>query len=215
MRGNIAIVREALSKLPNVSRTWFEWSWEDAMWVKTLVIEVEFDTDPNSRKLQPAHLGRDRKDGDRRAERRHHDDRQLLASRSQGPTTNSLEPASRPPFAERPSEARRVGPEATPPLPVGRAPMRSLAAGWPASAPFGERIAQAKRFSGRRRRATDARRRGPNRPNADGEDLNPLATPPRPISLDRVAGRVYRLIERRGPCVPAIEARNESLGGRR
>ena len=39
MRGNIAIVREALSKIPNVSRTWFEWSWEDAMWVKTLVIE--------------------------------------------------------------------------------------------------------------------------------------------------------------------------------
>jgi hypothetical protein len=31
-----------------VSRTWFEWNWEDAMWVKTLVIEVEFDTDPNS-----------------------------------------------------------------------------------------------------------------------------------------------------------------------
>jgi hypothetical protein len=48
MRGNIAIVRDALSRLPNVSRTWFEWSWEDAMWVKTLVIEVEFDTDPNS-----------------------------------------------------------------------------------------------------------------------------------------------------------------------
>jgi hypothetical protein len=48
MRGNIAIVREALSKLPNVSQTWFEWSWEDAMWVKTLVIEVEFDTDPSS-----------------------------------------------------------------------------------------------------------------------------------------------------------------------
>jgi hypothetical protein len=49
MRGNIAIVREALSKLPNVSRTWFEWSWEDAMWVKTLMIEVEFDTDPNAK----------------------------------------------------------------------------------------------------------------------------------------------------------------------
>ncbi len=48
MKGNIAIVREALSKLPDVSRTWFEWSWEDAMWVKTLVIEVGFDTDPNS-----------------------------------------------------------------------------------------------------------------------------------------------------------------------
>ena len=48
MRGNIAIVREALSKISNVSRTWFEWSWEDAMWVKTLVIEVDFDTDPNS-----------------------------------------------------------------------------------------------------------------------------------------------------------------------
>jgi len=49
VRGNIAIVREALSRLPNVSRTWFEWSWEDAMWVKTLVIEVEFDTDPNAK----------------------------------------------------------------------------------------------------------------------------------------------------------------------
>ncbi len=48
MKGNIAIVRQVLSKLPNVSRTWFEWSWEDAMWVKTLVIEVEFDTDPNA-----------------------------------------------------------------------------------------------------------------------------------------------------------------------
>ena len=48
MKGNIAIVREALSKLPDVSRTWFEWSWEDAMWVKTLVIEVDFDTDPGS-----------------------------------------------------------------------------------------------------------------------------------------------------------------------
>jgi hypothetical protein len=48
MKGNIAIVREALSKLPNVSRTWFEWSWEDAMWVKTLIIEVDFDTDANS-----------------------------------------------------------------------------------------------------------------------------------------------------------------------
>ncbi len=51
MRGDIAIVRESLSKLPNVSGTWFEWSWEDAMWVKTLVIEVEFDTDPNSPKF--------------------------------------------------------------------------------------------------------------------------------------------------------------------
>ncbi len=48
MKGNIAIVREALSNLHNVSRTWFEWSWEDAMWVKTLVIEVDFDTDPDS-----------------------------------------------------------------------------------------------------------------------------------------------------------------------
>ncbi|MGD0763061.1 MAG: hypothetical protein ABR929_07705 [Roseiarcus sp.] len=56
MRGNIAIVREALSKLPNVSRTWFEWSWEDAMWVKTLVIEVEFDTDPNSERFNQSVL---------------------------------------------------------------------------------------------------------------------------------------------------------------
>jgi hypothetical protein len=56
MRGNIAIVREALSRLPNVSRTWFEWSWEDAMWVKTLVIEVEFDTDPNSERFNQSVL---------------------------------------------------------------------------------------------------------------------------------------------------------------
>jgi len=56
MKGNIAIVREALSKLRNVSRTWFEWSWEDAMWVKTLVIEVDFDTDPASAGFQQSTL---------------------------------------------------------------------------------------------------------------------------------------------------------------
>ena len=209
MRGNIAIVREALSKLPNVSRTWFEWSWEDAMWVKTLVIEVEFDTDPNSPKLQPAHLGRDRKDGDRRVERRHHDDRQLPANRSQGATINSLEPASR---CRLPKDrrARRVGPEATPPLPVGRAQMCSLAR----LARFGA-VRRKDRASGALLRPAPARDRRPSArpqsPERGWRRFEPAFDPAEAVSLDRVAGRVYRLIERRGPCVPAIEARNESL----
>jgi hypothetical protein len=42
-----AIVRHHIEKIAGVSRTWFEWTWEYPMWVKTLVVEVEFDTDPN------------------------------------------------------------------------------------------------------------------------------------------------------------------------
>jgi hypothetical protein len=44
----IAIIRHHIEKITGVSRTWFEWSWENSLWVKTLVVEVEFDTDPNS-----------------------------------------------------------------------------------------------------------------------------------------------------------------------
>jgi len=68
---------------------------------------------------------------------------------------------------------------ANPPLPVGRAAMCGLTIGWPASAPFGEMATPAERFSGPLRRTTDALPRDPNRANADGEDLNPLSTPPR------------------------------------
>ena len=42
-----AIVRKNVEKIDGVSRTWFEWSREDPAWLKTLVVEVEFDTDPN------------------------------------------------------------------------------------------------------------------------------------------------------------------------
>jgi hypothetical protein len=45
-----AIVRQHLEKIDGVSRTWFEWGLEggDSSRVKTLVVEVTFDTDPNS-----------------------------------------------------------------------------------------------------------------------------------------------------------------------
>jgi hypothetical protein len=43
-----AIIRDHIEKIAGVSRTWFEWTWEDAKWAKTLVVEVEFDTDPSA-----------------------------------------------------------------------------------------------------------------------------------------------------------------------
>jgi hypothetical protein len=42
-----AVVRQHIQKIAGVTRTWFEWTWEDSTWVKTLVVEVEFYTDPN------------------------------------------------------------------------------------------------------------------------------------------------------------------------
>jgi hypothetical protein len=48
MGTGIAIVRRRLSQIEGVTRTWFEWGWENSMLTKTLVVEVNFDTDPNS-----------------------------------------------------------------------------------------------------------------------------------------------------------------------
>jgi len=48
MRRDVAIVRQHVSKIDGVSRTWFEWSLEGESWLTTLVVEVSFDTDPNS-----------------------------------------------------------------------------------------------------------------------------------------------------------------------
>jgi hypothetical protein len=48
MNSKIAVVREELSKLPQVSRTWFEWDIEHDRQIRTLVVEVMFETDPNS-----------------------------------------------------------------------------------------------------------------------------------------------------------------------
>jgi hypothetical protein len=42
-----AIVRQHVEKIDGVSRTWFELTLKDEMLVRTLVVEVEFDTDPN------------------------------------------------------------------------------------------------------------------------------------------------------------------------
>jgi hypothetical protein len=44
-----AIVRQHLEKIDGVSRTWFEWTYDgEGGKIKTLVVEVNFDTDPNS-----------------------------------------------------------------------------------------------------------------------------------------------------------------------
>ena len=43
------IVRTHLEKIDGVSRTWFEWSFDSSgPRLKTLVVEVAFDTDPNA-----------------------------------------------------------------------------------------------------------------------------------------------------------------------
>src|SRR4051794_6144024 len=41
-------LRQELSALPDVSRTWFEYAFEDGRWTKILVVEVACDTDPSS-----------------------------------------------------------------------------------------------------------------------------------------------------------------------
>jgi hypothetical protein len=48
LRGDIAIIRQHIEKIDGVSRTWFEWTLEGGDLVKSLVVEVNFDTDPNS-----------------------------------------------------------------------------------------------------------------------------------------------------------------------
>jgi hypothetical protein len=48
-----AIVRQHFERIDGVTRTWFEWSREEDAMVKTLVVEVAFDTDPNSPQHRP------------------------------------------------------------------------------------------------------------------------------------------------------------------
>jgi hypothetical protein len=43
-----AIVRQHLEKIDGVFRTWFAWTSEGMKLVKTLVVEADIDTDPNS-----------------------------------------------------------------------------------------------------------------------------------------------------------------------
>ena len=58
MQSDFAVIRQKLSKAPGVSRTWFEWEWsrEDNALAKTLIVEVSFDTDPNSPNHDPSAL---------------------------------------------------------------------------------------------------------------------------------------------------------------
>ena len=43
-----AIVRQHVERIPGVTQTWFEWGIEESTLTKTLVVEVDFDTDPNN-----------------------------------------------------------------------------------------------------------------------------------------------------------------------
>jgi S-ribosylhomocysteine lyase LuxS involved in autoinducer biosynthesis len=44
----MSVVRHHIERIPGVSRTWIEWTSEGDDYNKVLVVEVEFDTDPNS-----------------------------------------------------------------------------------------------------------------------------------------------------------------------
>ena len=48
MQNQKAAVREAVERIPGVTRTWFEWVLEGGELLKRLVVEVSFDTDPAS-----------------------------------------------------------------------------------------------------------------------------------------------------------------------
>jgi hypothetical protein len=56
VESNKAIVRQHVEKIDGVSRSWFEWAFEPSTSVKTLVVEVEFDTDPNSSQFRESVL---------------------------------------------------------------------------------------------------------------------------------------------------------------
>ena len=48
MEHNKALVRQYLQLIPEVTRTWFEFELENEVWLKTLVVEVSIDSDPNT-----------------------------------------------------------------------------------------------------------------------------------------------------------------------
>jgi hypothetical protein len=43
-----AIVRKQVERLDGVTKAWFEWIYENGELLKVLVVEMSFDTDPNS-----------------------------------------------------------------------------------------------------------------------------------------------------------------------
>ena len=48
MASNIAIVRQRVMSLPGVTGTWIEWVSNGDPYKMVLVVEVDWDTDPNS-----------------------------------------------------------------------------------------------------------------------------------------------------------------------
>jgi hypothetical protein len=58
-KNEVSIVRRALQSLSDiVYQTWFEWSIEGTQQFKTLVVEVNFDTDPSSSTFDTAAIER-------------------------------------------------------------------------------------------------------------------------------------------------------------
>jgi hypothetical protein len=49
-------IRDRVEKTDGVSRTWFEWVLHNAMMVRVLVVEVEFDTDPDNPRFRQSVL---------------------------------------------------------------------------------------------------------------------------------------------------------------
>jgi hypothetical protein len=43
-----AFVRKQVERLDGVTKAWFEWIYENGELLKVLVVEMSFDTDPNS-----------------------------------------------------------------------------------------------------------------------------------------------------------------------
>ena len=54
-----AIVRKQVERIDGVTKAWFEWIYDEGELLKVLVVEVSFDTDPNS--LPPERDRRDRR----------------------------------------------------------------------------------------------------------------------------------------------------------
>jgi len=48
-----AIVSKELERIDDVTRTWFEWTFEKGQQLKTLVVEVDCPTDPNMDGFRP------------------------------------------------------------------------------------------------------------------------------------------------------------------
>lgn len=50
MGSNVAVVRQRLNELEGVTASWFEWERRrgESSFTKTLVVEIDLDTDPNA-----------------------------------------------------------------------------------------------------------------------------------------------------------------------